>query len=213
MAKASKKQTEKPGKKENSKGLKKDKKATEKKTIKKKPKNKKLQWFIINTYSGHENRVATQLDTRIKANKMKKLITQVLVPTQDKIVVTKGKKKTIKEKIFPGYVLIEMELTDDTWHLVRNTEGVTGFVGTKKRPTPLNPTELKSILAFTQVKQASYQSAFSVGDAVKVVDGPFVDLVGSINEINQDKGQIKVLLSVFGRETPVVLDFLQVKKL
>jgi transcriptional antiterminator NusG len=106
-----------------------------------------------------------------------------------------------------------MELNDDTWQVVRNTEGVTGFVGTKKKPTPLNPKDLKSILAFTKVKQPTYQTSFSIGDAVKVVDGPFADFVGSISEINQDKGQIKVLLSIFGRETPVVLDFLQVKKL
>lgn len=212
MAEKSKKETKKK-----SKSQKKPKKETaskgkSKKSAKKK-KSDKLQWFIINTYSGHENRVAKQLEARIKANKMDDQIDQVLVPTQEKIVVSKGKKKTVQEKIFPGYVLLEMELNDETWQLVRNTEGVTGFVGTKKRPTPLAKDELKSILAFTKVKQPTYQTSFSVGDAVKVVDGPFVDLVGSINEINQDKGQVKVLLSVFGRETPVELDFAQVKKL
>jgi len=194
------------------------KKKAAKKTVKKtkkvqKPKNDKLQWFIINTYAGHENRVLTQLNARIKANKLEDKITEILVPTQDKIVISKGKKKTVKEKILPGYVLVEMELNDDTWYVVRNTEGVTGFVGTKKRPTPLKPEELKSIQAYTEVKQPSYQSSFALGDAVKVVEGPFADFVGSISEINQDKGQVKVLLSVFGRETPVVLDFLQVKKL
>ncbi|MBN2016192.1 transcription termination/antitermination factor NusG [Candidatus Dojkabacteria bacterium] len=197
---------------------KKVKKTTPKKVIKKTAKkttskNKDLQWFIVNAYSGHENRVATQLEARIKASGMEDLITEILVPTQDKIVVTKGKKKNVKEKIFPGYVLVKMALNNDTWPVVRNTDGVIGFVGTGKKPTPLNPEELKSIMAFTKVKQPTFQTSFSIGDAVKVVDGPFKDFVGSINEINQDKGQIKVLLSVFGRETPVVLDFLQVKKL
>jgi transcriptional antiterminator NusG len=184
-----------------------------KKTTKKKKSSRKMQWFIVNSYSGYENRVASQLLARIKANKMEDQITEVLVPTQEKIVISKGKKKNVKEKIFPGYVLIQMELNDDTWQIVRNTEGVIGFVGTRKRPTPLSKKELKSILAFTKVKQPSYQSSFTIGDAIKVVDGPFADFVGSISEINQDKGQVKVLLSVFGRETPVVLDFMQVKKL
>ncbi len=184
-----------------------------KKTKIKKIPSEKYEWYIVNTYSGHENRVATQLNIRIKVNKLEKYITQVLIPTQDKIVITKGKKKIVKEKIFPGYVLLEMVKNRDTLNLVRNTEGVIGFVGSKKEPTPLNETELKSILAFTKVKQPTYQTAFAIGDAVKVVDGPFKDFVGSINEINQDKGQVKVLLSVFGRETPVVLDFMQVKKI
>lgn len=187
------------------------KKATKKQ--KKKSKSDNQKWYIVNTYSGHENRVATQLDARIKANSMEKLISEVSVPTQDKIVVTKGKKKTVQEKIFPGYVLVKMDLNNDTWPIVRNTEGVVGFVGTGNKPTPLTKKELKSIMAFTEVTQPTYQTSFAVGDAVKVVDGPFKDFVGSINEINQDKGQVKVLLSVFGRETPVVLDFLQVKKL
>jgi transcriptional antiterminator NusG len=189
------------------------KKVPQKKKIKKKTITKNHKWYIVNTYSGHENRVATQLNARIKANKMEDLITEILVPTQDKIVISKGKKRTVKEKIFPGYVLIQMVLNDDTWQIVRNAEGVTGFVGSKRKPSPLSPTELKSIMAFTKVKQPSYQTSFSIGDAVKVVDGPFTDFVGSISEINRDKGQVKVLLSVFGRETPVVLDFLQVKKL
>jgi len=183
------------------------------KTKKKKKENPNLKWYIINTYSGHEKRVEGQLNARIKANEMEDDITHILVPMQDKIIISKGKKKTIKEKIFPGYVLIEMDLKDETWHLVRNTEGVTGFVGTKKKPTPLSEEELKGIMRFTEVQQPTYQASFTVGDAVKVMDGPFADFVGSISEINQDKGQVKVLLSVFGRETPVVLDFLQVKKL
>jgi len=186
-------------------------KKSKKKTTKKE--NKNLKWYVINTYSGHEDKVMNLLNARIEANKMEDIITEILVPKQDKIVISKGKKRTVHEKIFPGYVLINMELNDATWQVVRNTEGVTGFVGTKKKPTPLKPEDLKSILAFTKVQQPTYQTSFSMGDAVKVIDGPFSDFVGSISEINQDKGQVKVLLSVFGRETPVILDFLQVKKL
>lgn len=174
---------------------------------------KNLKWYIINTYSGHENKVKAQIETRTKANELEDAITKVIVPTQDKIVISKGKKKTVKEKILPGYVLIQMVLDQHTWLLVRNTEGVTGFVGTKKMPTPLDETELKGILEFTKVKRPTFQSSFSIGDAVKITDGPFADFVGSISEINKDKGQVKVLISVFGRETPVMLEFLQVKKL
>ena len=175
--------------------------------------NKNLKWYVINTYSSHENKVQSQIETRVKANNMQDLITKVIVPTQDKIVVSKGKKKTIKDKFLPGYVLIQMVLNQQTWLLVRNTEGVTGFVGTKKMPTPLEEDKVKEILELTKVNKPSFQLSFSVGDAVKIVEGPFVDFVGSISEINKDKGQLTVLISVFGRETPVFLDFLQVKKL
>lgn len=173
----------------------------------------KQNWFIVNAYSGYEKRVATQIVQRSKANNLEDLITEVLVPTQNKIVVSEGKKRTVEEKLFPGYVLVRMEMNDKTWQIIRNTEGVTGFVGTERKPTPLSPDEVKSILAFTKVEQPAYQASFAVEDAVKVVDGPFKDFVGSIAEINEDKGQVKVLLSVFGRETPVVLDFLQVTRL
>ena len=178
-----------------------------------KPKNDKLNWYILNTYSGHEKKVAAHLDEKIKANEMEDKIIEVVVPIHEKIVVKDGKKRTVEEKLFPGYVLVHMEMNEDTWRVVRNTEGVTSFVGTEKKPTPLNEKEVKSILAFMDVKQPAYTAAFAVGDAVRVGDGPFKDFVGSISEINEDKGQVKVLLSVFGRETPVVLDFLQVNKL
>ncbi|MFQ5492542.1 MAG: transcription termination/antitermination protein NusG [Candidatus Dojkabacteria bacterium] len=183
------------------------------KKAKKKSSGKKHLWYVINSYSGHEKKVANQIQQRVKANNLEDEISEVVVPTQEKIVVNEGKKKTIEEKIFPGYVLVKMEMNDRTWQVIRNTEGVTGFIGTGKKPTPLSPTEVKGILAFMDVKQPAYQATFSVEDAVKVVDGPFKDFVGSISEINADKGQVKVLLSVFGRETPVVLDFLQVTRL
>ena len=137
----------------------------------------------------------------------------VVVPTQEKIVVKSGKKKTIQEKIFPGYILINMIMDDNTWHVVRNTQGVTGFVGINKKPTPLSPKEVKGIMEFMEVQQPSFEASFEVGDSVKVLDGPFSEFMGSISEINEGKGQVKVLLSVFGRETPIVLDFLQVTKI
>jgi len=173
----------------------------------------KSNWYIINTYSGHEKKVATQIMQRAKANNLNEDILEILVPTQEKILVSEGKKRKKEEKIFPGYVLVQMKLTEQTWQIVRNTEGVTGFVGTERKPTPLSAKEVKTIMAFTKVAQPSFTTSFAVNDAVKVVDGPFKDFVGNISEINEDKGQVKVLLSIFGRETPVVLDFLQVSKL
>lgn len=176
-------------------------------------KNKTHKWYIISTYSGHEKKVANQILQRIKANDLESEVSEVIVPTQEKIVVSSGKKRTVEERIFPGYVLICMEMNDSTWHIVRNTEGVTNFIGTEKKPTPLSEKEAQSIIAYMDVKQPAYQFSFSVGDAVKVVDGPFADFIGSISEINEDKGQVTVLLSVFGRETPITLDFIKVSKL
>jgi transcriptional antiterminator NusG len=174
----------------------------------------KTKWYIINSYSGHEKKVANLIRQRVKANGLEDKVTEVVVPTQEKIVVNQGKKRKIEERIFPGYILINMDIDDDeSWRIVRNTEGVTGFVGTTKKPSPLNPTEVKGIMAFMDVEQPAYRPSFAVGDAVKVLDGPFKDFVGSISEINEDKGQVKVLLSVFGRETPIILDFLQVARL
>ncbi len=170
-------------------------------------------WYIIHTYSGHEKKVATQIEQRVKANNIEKNVVDLLVPTQEKILVSEGKKRKKEEKLFPGYVLVRMKLTEKVWQVIRNTEGVTGFVGTEKKPTPLSDKEVKGIMAFMKVEQPAYTASFSLGDAVKVMDGPFKDFVGSISEINEDKGQVKVLLSIFGRETPVVLDFLQVTKL
>lgn len=169
-----------------------------------------LKWYIVNTYSGHEKKVAAQIQQRVKANGLEDQVAQVLVPTQEKIVAQGGKKRTVEEKFLPGYVLIQMQMNDRTWHIVRNTEGVTGFIGPSKKPTPLNEDEVKAIMAFTEVKEAAYQATFHVGQSVRVVDGPFKDFIGKIEEINEGKGQVTVLLSIFGRETPVQLDFLQV---
>ncbi len=169
-----------------------------------------LKWYVVNTYSGHEKKVAEQIKQRIAANGLEEVVTEVIVPTQEKIVAKGGKKHTVEEKILPGYVLIHMQINDQTWHIVRNTDGVTGFVGSTKNPSPLEEKELKAILAFSEVKQPAYESSFSVGQSIKVTDGPFKDFIGKIEEINEGKGQLTVLLSIFGRETPVPLDFLQV---
>lgn len=175
--------------------------------------NNNLKWYIVHSYAGQENTVANNIRQRVKANNIETKVTDVIVPTQEKIVVKGGKKKTVEEKIFPGYILLNMELDDDTWRVIRNTEGVTGFIGTDKKPTPLSAKEAKGIMAFMDVKQPTFSASFEINDSVKVTDGPFKDFLGTISEINEDKGQVKVLLSVFGRQTPIVLDFLQVTKL
>lgn len=194
----------------------------EKETNKKleKESNKKgeaYRWYIINGASGQEKRIAELLEQRVKANDMEDDIIMVVVPTQEKIVIKKGKKHTVEERIFPGYILVRMIANDQTLHLIRNTEGVIGFIGSiskSKKPTPLNEKEVESILAFMKVKQpAVFQSSFSVNDAVKVEEGPFKEFVGTIQEVNESKGQVSVLISMFGREVPVQLDFLQVSKI
>ncbi len=179
--------------------------------------NKKLKWYILKSASGKENKTAELLKQRVRATNLEDKITEVVVPLQEKIVIKGGKKSSIQERIFPGYVLVQMEPTDDTVHLVINTEGIAGFVGNYKKgklPTPLSENEVKGILEFTKVKQApTYQAQFADGDAVKVVDGPFKEFVGTVKEVNETKGQVTILLSIFGRETPVQLDFLQVIKI
>ncbi len=175
------------------------------------------RWYIVTSSSGKENKTAQLINQRVKANNMEDLITDVVVPTQEKIIIKRGKKQTIEERIFPGYILVRMVANDDTLHIIRNTEGVQGFIGmtaTSKTPTALSDTEAEGILAFTQVKQSPvFDSKFSINDAVKVSDGPFKDFVGTVKEVNESKGQVTVLLSIFDRETPVQLDFLQVTKI
>jgi transcriptional antiterminator NusG len=175
--------------------------------------NKNFKWYVVNTYAGHEKKAEAQLLQRIEATESQNSFGEILVPIQNKIMVSEGKKKTVEERIFPGYILVQMEMNDLNWSLVRNTEGVTGFVGTGKTPTPLSPAEVESIKKFMKVEQPAYLSSFSIGDAVKITDGAFADFVGSVKEINEARGQVKVLISVFGRETPIDLDLLQVKKL
>jgi len=170
-------------------------------------------WYVIHTYSGHEARVAETLRQRVATLGQTDKVFELMIPTQDKIQIRHGKKSTIREKIFPGYLLIKMIVDDDSWLVVRTTAGVTGFVGTGNKPTPLSQTEVDAITQFAQLGAPKYKTNFSLGEAVKITDGPFADFLGSIESIDEEHGKLKALVSIFGRETPVELDFLQVKKI
>ena len=164
-------------------------------------------------YSGHENKVSANLKQRIETQNLTHKIFDIVVPTRNIVTVKHGKKEEQKEKIFPGYILVKMVLDDDTWLAVRTTQGVTAFVGAGNKPTPISEKEVDAIRKFMQMEAPKYKTTFSVGEAVKIVDGPFADFLGTIDSIDEEKGKLKVLVSIFGRETPVELDFLQVAKL
>lgn len=170
-------------------------------------------WYVVHTYSGHENKVAATLKQRIETMKLEEKIFDIVVPTRNIVTVRHGKKEEQKEKIFPGYILVKMVLDDISWLAVRTTQGVTAFVGTGNKPTPISETEVATILKFMQQEAPKYKTTFSVGEAVKIVDGPFSDFLGTVDSLDEEKGKVKVLVSIFGRETPVELDFLQVAKL
>lgn len=170
-------------------------------------------WYVIHTYSGHENKVAITLKQRVVSMALEEKVFNILVPTQEKIVISEGKKRTVEEKLFPGYILINMILNDETWHAVRSTSGVTGFVGTGDKPSPLPENEVKSIIKFMKMEAPKFEAKFNLGDGVKIIDGPFSDFIGKVDALDEEKGKVTVLVSVFGRETPVELDFLQVSPL
>lgn len=174
--------------------------------------DKKARWYIVHTYSGHENKVAETLKQRAQTLGLTDYILEILVPTQEKIQIKRGQRKTVKEKIFPGYMLVKIILTDSSWLAVRTTQGVTGFVGIGSKPTPLPAHEVKSIQKYMTQAAPQYKADFSIDQAVKIVDGPFTDFLGTVNGIDEEKGKVSVLVSIFGRETPVELDFLQVEK-
>jgi len=174
---------------------------------------KEKSWFVIHTYSGYEERVKRNLEQRIKFMDSADEISRVVVPTEDEIEVRSGQKRTVSKKILPGYVLINMEMTDQSWRIVRNTPGVTGFVGSGDEPTPLREEEVSRILKQMEAAAPKLKIGFREGQSVRVSDGPFVDFIGVVDRINSGKGKVKVMLSLFGRETPVELDFLQVEKL
>ncbi len=169
-------------------------------------------WYVVHTYSGYENKVKANLEKRIESMNMEEKIFRILVPMEDEIEIKDGKKKITKRKIFPGYVMVEMVMTDDSWYVVRNTPGVTGFVGSGSKPIPLNDDEAKQIIRQMGVDEPRARVDFSVGESVRVVAGPFENFIGKIEEINLEKGKVKVIISMFGRETPVELDFFQVEK-
>lgn len=175
--------------------------------------NDKAHWYVVHTYSGHEAKTATTLKQKVYSLGLDAFIKEVLIPTQEKIKITKGKKSTINEKIFPGYMLIKMEVTDSSWLAVRTTAGITGFVGMGNKPTRIPDKEVEAIKSFITQKMPKFQTSFTLGDTVSIVEGPFNEMIGSISKIDEEKGKVQVLVSIFGRETPVELDFLQVKKL
>lgn len=170
------------------------------------------KWYVIHTYSGYENKVKANLEKRVESMNMGDKIFRIMVPMEDEVEVKNGKKKVSKRKVFPGYVLVEMVMTDDSWYVVRNTTGVTGFVGTGSKPVPLHDSEAKSLLKQMGVEEPKTKIDLELKQNVRVVSGPFENFLGIIEEIYPDKGKVKVLLSMFGRETPVELEFTQVTK-
>jgi transcriptional antiterminator NusG len=171
------------------------------------------KWYVIHTYSGHEERVKKNLEQRIKFMDSGSEITQVVIPTEDEIEVRGGRRRTVTKKILPGYVLVQMKMDENSWGIVRNTPGVTGFVGSGNTPTPLQEKEVSEILKQMSAEAPKVRVGFRKGQSIRVTDGPFIDFVGVVDEINMEKGKVKVLLSLFGQDTPVELDFLQIDKL
>jgi len=171
------------------------------------------KWYVIHIQTSYEGRVKQALEQRVKSLGVEDKIFEIVIPTREIIVVKKGKKTKATEKVFPGYILVKMILNDDSWLVVRTTEGVTGFVGAGLKPTSISDKEVEAIMKFVKQEQPKFKSKFSIGEAVKITDGPFSDFLGSVQEIDEEKGKIKVLVSIFDRETPVELDFLQVTKL
>ena len=171
------------------------------------------KWFVIHTYSGYENKVKTNLEHRISTMEVQDRIFQVVIPMEGEVEVKDGQRRTVQRKVFPGYVLVDMKLDDQSWYVVRNTPGVTGFVGSGAKPIPLEDKEVRAILKQMTAETPRVKIAFNRGQSVRIIDGPFADFIGIVSEILQDKGKIRVMVSFFGRETPIELDFLQVEKL
>ncbi len=171
------------------------------------------QWYIVHTYSGNEERVQRNLGQRIKFLDAEGEISQVIVPTEEEIEVRNGQRHTVTKKILPGYVIVQMNMSDQSWSVVRNTPGVTGFVSSGNKPVPLQEEEVNRILKQMEAEAPKVKVGFRKGQSVRVVDGPFIDFMGIVDDISPEKGKVKVLLFLFGRETPVELDFLQIEKL
>jgi transcriptional antiterminator NusG len=169
-------------------------------------------WYVIHCYSGYENKVRHNLEQRIESMGMKGKIFDVIVPTEEEIEVKDGKRRTVERRVFPGYILVQMIMSEDSWYVVRNTPGVTGFVGMGNTPTPLRPEEVAQILKRMEAESPKVKVTFKSGQKVRIVDGPFNDFIGTVAEIDMDRAKVRVMVSFFGRETPVELDFLQVEK-
>ncbi|MCA9375997.1 MAG: transcription termination/antitermination protein NusG [Candidatus Doudnabacteria bacterium] len=170
-------------------------------------------WFVLHTYSGYEENVAENLRQRIESLSMQDQIFDVMVPKEKKIKIKNGKRTTVEEKIFPGYVMVEMIVNDESWYVVRNTPNVTGFIGSGTTPTPISPEEVGDLKKRMGVEEPKYTIDVEMGETIHIIDGPFKDFDGKIDEIDPEKGTLKVLVSMFGRETPVELDYLQIKKI
>lgn len=171
------------------------------------------RWYVLHTYSGYEENVARNLRQRIESMDMEDKIFNVLIPTEKKIKIKNGKRKIVTEKIFPGYVLVEMVVTDESWYVVRNTPNVTGFVGSGTTPMPISEAEIKNLQKRMGIEEPKYKIDVIIGDPVKIVDGPFKEMEGKVAEIDEARGKVKILVSMFGRETPAELDSLQIKKI
>ena len=176
-------------------------------------KQSEKRWYVIHTYSGHEDHVKKNLEQRIKSMGAGEKVLQVVVPTEDEVEIKNGQRRTVTKKVFPGYLLVQMAMDDEAWDIVRNTPGVTGFVSSANKPVPLGEDEVKKILDQMVAEAPRAKVGFSKGQSVRVVDGPFIDFVGTIDEVNHEKGKVRVLLSLFGRDTSVELDFLQLERL
>lgn len=174
--------------------------------------NDTRSWYVIHCYSGYENKVRHNLEQRIETMGMKDKIFDVVIPTQEEIEVRDGKRRTVERHVFPGYVLVNMILTEESWYVVRNTPGVTGFVGMGNNPTPLRPEEVAQILKRMEAEAPHIKVTFKIGERVRIVDGPFNDFRGHVSEIDMERSKVRVMVNFFGRETPVELDFLQVEK-
>ncbi|MGE0545089.1 MAG: transcription termination/antitermination protein NusG [Dehalococcoidia bacterium] len=178
------------------------------------------RWYVIHTYSGYENKVKKNLESRIESMDVREQIYQVVIPTEEEIEIRDGQRRTVSRKLYPGYVMVEMielhegdELSNRAWYVVRNTPGVTGFVGSGNKPVPLDDTEVKSILRTMRQEEPKVKVSFTVGQTVRIVDGPFADFNGQVDSIDTAKGKVRVLVSMFGRDTPMELDLLQVERL
>ncbi len=169
-------------------------------------------WFVVHCYSGYENKVRHNLEQRIETMGMKSKIFDVVVPTEEEIEIKDGKRKTVERRVFPGYILVQMFMDEDSWYVVRNTPGVTGFVGMGNEPTPLRPEEVNQIVKRMEAEAPRIKVTYKTGQKVRIIDGPFNDFIGTVSDIDMDRAKVRVMVSFFGRETPVELDFLQVEK-
>ncbi len=169
-------------------------------------------WYVVHCYSGYENKVRHAIEQRIETMDMEDRIFDVIVPTEEEIEIKDGKRRTVERRVFPGYILVQMIMDEDSWYVVRNTPGVTGFVGMGNKPTPLTEPEVAQIMKRMEAEAPVVKVTFKTGQKVRIIDGPFNDIVGIVSEIDMDRAKVRVLVSFFGRETPVELDFLQVEK-